>query len=664
MNNNFNGNGLTPINNNVISGDLVTNDCTPCHGFIPINVLRKDPFRRMTIQELTNEWTEWKENSPSLFTPAIVGIVTGFLLEALKKEAKARLLQFLHNLLFPGSSTLTMEEILRATEQFVKQQLDTTTWNRVSGELEGLENNIRTFNDQVDDFLQNRIGIEPTAIIDSVNTMQQLFVNRMPQFKIRGYEVLLLPLYAQAATLHLTFIRDVIIHADDWNIPSAQLNTYKGYLKRYVAEHSNYCLTTYDTEFKARFYPRATLRNMVEFKTFMTLNVLDFVSIWSLLKYENLFISTSANLYNIGNNTVNEGSYTISYWPFFNSYIQANSNYVLSGISGFAWRWFYRNPIWGEYYQDSLYYIRTSYVGGIQGPQIGSPLSATELEDQIEQEARADIPTGFTDISFNCTLRNPIGVPYYATRFNEFRNGALGSGFGRSDNYRSNDSTCGLGTGFIGDWVYYPDYYITNISATVQDDGTSPNTTPLYFGQNRPITSDRGVDKGIAIYNRKSNIAGTAQNGTIIHQAPNDGTGFTISPLHPTSISAPGIAHIQENYGNSGDSLRITGTAIIFYTLSGNGQDRYRLYLRLSGGGSILTNVDNGPSGYVVSFNTGTDNEGVTDNGSKFKDFALGSTSFVLNAESRLKLQVTATSSSPIDVMNIILLSENETPLY
>ncbi|CCF17094.1 delta endotoxin family protein [Brevibacillus laterosporus GI-9] len=291
-------------------------------------------------------------------------------------------------------------------------------------------------------------------------------------------------------------------------------------------------------------------------------------------------------------------------------------------------------------------------------------MSATELEDQIEQEARADIPTGFTDISFNCTLRNPIGVPYYATRFNEFRNGAVNSGFGRSDNYRSNDSTCGLGTGFIGDWVYYPDYYITNISATVQSDETTPNTKPLYFGENRPITSKGGVDKGIAIYNRKSNIAGTAQNGTIIHQAPNDGTGFTVSPLHPTSISAPSIAHIQENYGNSGDSLRITGTAIIFYTISGNGQDRYRLYLRLSGGGSILTNVDNGPSGYVVSFNTSTDNEGVTDNGSKFKDFALGSTSFVLNAESRLKLQVTATSSSPIDVMNIILLSENESPLY
>ncbi|QDX91032.1 pesticidal protein (plasmid) [Brevibacillus laterosporus] len=566
----------------------------------------------------------------------------------------------MQNLIFPSGSTLTMEEILRATEQFVKQQLDTLTFNRVSQELVGLQNAIDVFNDSVDDFLQNRTGISPAAIEDSVNTLQTYFVGRLPQFQLSGYQVVLLPLFAQAATLHLTFIRDVIIHADEWGISAAQLTRYKGYLKRYVAEHSNYCLTTYDTEFKARFYPRATLRNMVEFKTFMTLNVLDFVSIWSLLKYENLFISTSPNLFNIGNNTVDEGSYPISYWPFFNSYIQAKSNYVLSGVSGSADRWTWSDPIFGSYQQDLLYYITTSYVGGIQGAKIGNQLVVAEIEEQI----RADTPAVFGNLPFNCTLRNPIGVPYYSTRFNEFRNGALNRGFYRSDNYRSNDSTCGLGLGFVGNWVYYPDYYITNISATVKVDGTSsPNTTPLYFGENRPIISDRGVDKGIAIYNRKSNIAGTSQNGTIIHQAPNDGTGFTISPLHPTTVSAATIVHVRENYGNSGDSLRVTGTSNIDYTISGNGQDRYRLYLRLSGGGTVSASVNNSQVGTVNAFNTSNNNDGVIDNNSKFNDFVLPTT-FVLNAQSRLNLTINATSSSPVDVMNIILLSVNDSPLY
>ncbi|WP_050816551.1 insecticidal delta-endotoxin Cry8Ea1 family protein [Brevibacillus laterosporus] len=656
MNNNFNGNDfsekdLNPMNENVISDDL-TND------FIPINTMRKNPFRRRIIQELTNEWTEWKENSPSLFTLAIVGIVTGFLLDVLKKEEKRRLLQHLQNLIFPNCNTLTMEEILRATEQFVKQQLDDLTFNRVSAELVGLENNIRTFNEKVDDFLQNRIEIAPASIIDSVNTMQQLFVNRLPQFRLNGYEVLLLPLYVQAATLHLTFIRDVIIHADDWSIPADQLNTYKGYLKRYVVKHSNYCLTTYDTEFKARFYPRATLDNMVEFKTFMTLNVLDFVSIWSLLKYENLFISTSANLYNIGNNTINEGSYPISYWPFFNSYIQANSNYVLSGVSVRVWRWYYHNPIFGQYSQDILYNINTSYVGGKLGATVGVQLSSNEIKEQ----ARADIPMDFDNISFNCVLRNPIDVPYYSTRFHEITGGSAGAGgYLRSDGFRSNDGTGG--PSFLGDWTYYPDYYITNISATVQVNETIQDTKPLYFGENRPITSTYGVDKVIGVYNRKSNIAGTSQNGTIIHLAPNEGTGFTVSPLHPTIVSRPTVVHIRENYGNSGDSLRITGSTCIDYTLSGNGLDNYRLYLRLSGSGTIVATVDNLQVGALRQFNTGTDNEGVIDNDSKFKDFVLPST-FVLNAQSRLNLTITASSSSPIDVMNIILLSVNDSPLY
>ncbi|WP_042226945.1 insecticidal delta-endotoxin Cry8Ea1 family protein [Paenibacillus popilliae] len=680
INNNGNGNtlsrtALTPTNNNVNRGDLVTNGLTPIdnnfigsNGFIPRNVTRKDPFRKRTTQEFIREWTEWKEKSASLFTAPIVGVITSTLLEALKKLVAGRVLMSLTNLLFPNNSTSTMEEILRATEQYIQEQLDTVTWNRVSQELEGLKNDLRTFNDQIDDFLQNRVGISPLAIIDSINTMQQLFVNRLPQFQVSDDQVLLLPLFAQAVTLHLTFVRDIIINADEWNIPEAQLNTYKRYLKQYVAQYSNYALSTYEEAFRARFYPRNTVENMLEFKTFMTLNVLDLVSMWSLLKYVNLYVSTSANLYNIGDNKVNEGEYSISYWPFFNTYIQTKSNYVLSGVSGYAMRWSYTNPFFGEYIQDHLYNIIASYVGGIQGPKIGVQLSTTELDKQIKQQARAGIPIGLDDLSFNCTLRNPITVPYFASNFQELTSsGTAGTGgFIRSDVFRSEDSMCGLGTGYASAWTSYPDYYITNISATVQVDGTNTNTTPLYFGEDRAISSTHGVNKVIAVYNRKANIAGTNQNGTMIHQAPNDGTGFTISPLHLTSFTHPSEAHIQENYGNSGDSLRIyslsSSTLNLYYTLSGNGQDRYNIVLRISGqAGNVVVYVDGAWRGATLPFMTTNNNEGVTDNDSQFKDFFLQNP-FVLKEQSQLLLSISTPRN--LDIMNIILLPVNDTPLY
>nr|Q45358.1 RecName: Full=Parasporal crystal protein Cry18Aa; AltName: Full=79 kDa crystal protein; AltName: Full=Crystaline parasporal protoxin; AltName: Full=Parasporal delta-endotoxin CryXVIIIA(a) [Paenibacillus popilliae]CAA67506.1 parasporal crystal protein [Paenibacillus popilliae] len=636
--------GLTPIDNNTI--------CST--DFTPINVMRTDPFRKKSTQELTREWTEWKENSPSLFTPAIVGVVTSFLLQSLKKQATSFLLKTLTDLLFPNNSSLTMEEILRATEQYVQERLDTDTANRVSQELVGLKNNLTTFNDQVEDFLQNRVGISPLAIIDSINTMQQLFVNRLPQFQVSGYQVLLLPLFAQAATLHLTFLRDVIINADEWNIPTAQLNTYTRYFKEYIAEYSNYALSTYDDGFRTRFYPRNTLEDMLQFKTFMTLNALDLVSIWSLLKYVNLYVSTSANLYNIGDNKVNEGAYPISYGPFFNSYIQTKSNYVLSGVSGIGARFTY-STVLGRYLHDDLKNIITTYVGGTQGPNIGVQLSTTELDElKKQQQATRDSLVDFQFFTLNCMLPNPITAPYFATSLYESRYSSIG-GYLRKDVFKSEDSTCGLGN--PGAWTSYPDYYITNISATVQINGENTDTTPLYFKENRPITSTRGVNKVIAVYNRKANIAGTNQNGTMIHQAPPDGTGFTVSPLHPSANTI--TSYIKENYGNSGDSLHLKGQGYLHYMLSGNGQDRYRLVLRLSGAANQIKLQS--PTTSIYAFDTSTNNEGITDNGSKFKDFAF-STPFVIPEQKEIVLYFEGVGS--LDLMNLIFLPADDTPLY
>ncbi|MCR8981625.1 insecticidal delta-endotoxin Cry8Ea1 family protein [Brevibacillus laterosporus] len=660
MNNNFDGNNLTPINGDYISDNVVTHDCTPCNYSIPFNAMRKDPFRRKTIQEITNDWTEWKENSPSLFTPAIVGIVSTFLLEALKKEAKRRLLQYLQSLIFPNSTTQLMQEILRATEQFVREQLDNLTYNRVTAELVGLEENIRTFNNQVDDFLENRSGVQPTAIVDAVNTMQQLFVNRMPQFQLREYEVLLLPLFAQAATLHLTFIRDVIIHADEWNIPAAQLQTYKRYLKEYVAKYSNYALKTYDNEFKARFYPKETLGNMLNFKTFMTINVLDFVSIWSLLKYENLFISTSANLYNIGNNTVDEGTLSIIFWPVFNSYIQTHSNYLLSGITSSGIKLFFRNPIFGRYRQDSLLFMRATYVGGKQGPYIGRGTPTQQVRDIPSNLERADVPEGFETFNFNCSLQNPLEAPFYASQFEEITGSGTIAGYGgyvRRDGLRSSERTCLTESGSTN-WINYPGYYITNISATIQSNVLS--LFPLYFGENRVISGD-GIDKLIAVYNRKSNIAGTSSNGTIIHLAPTDGTGFTVSPLHPTSVSTPSYSLISEKYGNSGDSLQIISSNLltITFTIEGSNQYRYNLYLRVAGSGELTATI--GSSTGTLTVNTNTDNEGITDNGATFKDVLILQ-NVILSTRTTVQIQVR--NASDFNLMNLIFLSPDDVPFY
>ncbi|GAC43336.1 predicted peptidase [Paenibacillus popilliae ATCC 14706] len=68
-----------------------------------------------------------------------------------------------------------------------------------------------------------------------------------------------------------------------------------------------------------------------------------------------------------------------------------------------------------------------------------------------------------------------------------------------------------------------------------------------------------------------------------------------------------------------------------------------------------------GVAGSYSNLNTATDNEGITDNDSQFKDI-LFSRSFVIR--NKMNIRVNFVSPAGADLMNIILLPENETPLY
>ncbi|MEB9588203.1 pesticidal protein Cry2Ab, partial [Bacillus cereus] len=200
------------------------------------NVVAHDPFsfEHKSLDTIQKEWMEWKRTDHSLYVAPVVGTVSSFLLKKVGSLIGKRILSELWGIIFPSGSTNLMQDILRETEQFLNQRLNTDTLARVNAELIGLQANIREFNQQVDNFLNPTQNPVPLSITSSVNTMQQLFLNRLPQFQIQGYQLLLLPLFAQAANMHLSFIRDVILNADEWGISAATLRTYRDYLRNYT----------------------------------------------------------------------------------------------------------------------------------------------------------------------------------------------------------------------------------------------------------------------------------------------------------------------------------------------------------------------------------------------------------------------------------------------
>ncbi|MEC2433660.1 pesticidal protein Cry2Ab [Bacillus cereus] len=617
------------------------------------NVVAHDPFsfEHKSLDTIQKEWMEWKRTDHSLYVAPVVGTVSSFLLKKVGSLIGKRILSELWGIIFPSGSTNLMQDILRETEQFLNQRLNTDTLARVNAELIGLQANIREFNQQVDNFLNPTQNPVPLSITSSVNTMQQLFLNRLPQFQIQGYQLLLLPLFAQAANLHLSFIRDVILNADEWGISAATLRTYRDYLKNYTRDYSNYCINTYQSAFKGL---NTRLHDMLEFRTYMFLNVFEYVSIWSLFKYQSLMVSSGANLYASGSGPQQTQSFTAQNWPFLYSLFQVNSNYILSGISGTRLSITFPNigGLPGSTTTHSLNSARVNYSGGVSSGLIG----ATNLNH-----------------NFNCsTVLPPLSTPFVRSWLDS---GTDREGVATSTNWQTESfqTTLSLRCGAFsarGNSNYFPDYFIRNISGVPLVIRNEDLTRPLHYNQIRNIESPSGTPGGaraylVSVHNRKNNIYAANENGTMIHLAPEDYTGFTISPIHATQVNNQTRTFISEKFGNQGDSLRFEqSNTTARYTLRGNGNS-YNLYLRVSSiGNSTIRVTINGRVYTATNVNTTTNNDGVNDNGARFSDINIGNVVASSNSDVPLDINVTLNSGTPFDLMNIMFVPTNLPPLY
>nr|AHH35153.1 cry2Al1 protein [Bacillus thuringiensis] len=617
------------------------------------NVVAHDPFsfEHKSLDTIQKEWMEWKKTDHSLYVAPVVGTVSSFLLKKVGSLIGKRILSELWGIIFPSGSTNLMQDILRETEQFLNQRLNTDTLARVNAELIGLQANIREFNQQVDNFLNPTQNPVPLSITSSVNTMQQLFLNRLPQFQIQGYQLLLLPLFAQAANMHLSFIRDVILNADEWGISAATLRTYRDYLKNYTRDYSNYCINTYQAAFRGL---NTRLHDMLEFRTYMFLNVFEYVSLWSLFKYQSLMVSSGANLYASGSGPNPTQSFTAQNWPFLFSLFQVNSNYILSGFSGTRFISNFPNigGLPGSTRNYTLNGARINYSGGVSSGFIGG----TTLNH-----------------NFNCsTLLPPLSAPFVRSWLDS---GTDREGLATVTNWQTESfqTTLGLSRGAFsarGNSNYFPDYFIRNISGVPLVIRNEDLTRPLHHNQIRNIESPSGTPGGarsflVSVHNRKNNIYAANENGTMIHLAPEDYTGFTISPIHATQVNNQTRTFISEKFGNQGDSLRFEqSNTTACYTLRGNGNS-YNLYLRVSSiGNSTIRVTINGRVYTVSNVNTTTNNDGVNDNGARFSDINIGNIVASDNANVPLDINVTLNSGTQFDLMNIMFVPTNIPPLY
>ena len=123
------------------------------------------------------------------------------------------------------------------------------------------------------------------------------FDQQLPSFQAYGYELLLLPLFAQFANLNLALLRDGVLFGSSWGRDIAYLNIIQQKLTTAIATYTTYAQQTYQQGYKnvvnnttTNYHDCQPFAAVNNFARQMTLSVLDFMQLWpyfDVSKYPN-----------------------------------------------------------------------------------------------------------------------------------------------------------------------------------------------------------------------------------------------------------------------------------------------------------------------------------------------------------------------------------------
>lgn len=190
------------------------------------------------------------------------------------------LLAALVYIFWPSSQEDIWAEIEQQVEQLINQKIDQLVYQQVQDDLSGLQN---ALNDYLAAIQTGDLNTIPIYWI----TADTAFDEALPHFQSAGYELLLLPLFAQFANLNLSLLRDGVLSGASWgwNVSDQQMIAKK--LTNAVSNFTQYANQTFQTGLKNvinstqpnghNTEPFQTVNNFVRQ---MTLSVLDFVTMW------------------------------------------------------------------------------------------------------------------------------------------------------------------------------------------------------------------------------------------------------------------------------------------------------------------------------------------------------------------------------------------------
>ncbi|UFH57239.1 insecticidal delta-endotoxin Cry8Ea1 family protein [Spirosoma sp. KNUC1025] len=182
---------------------------------------------------------------------------------------------------WPNTQVDIWGQIKAQVEALVDQKITDQVYQQVSEDLQGLKSTMTLYLNE----LKN--GDAKNILIQWSST-RNAFVIALPHFQSKGYEVLLLPLFAQFANMYLALLRDGVAFGQSWGRTPADNTQDIADLKKAIDDFVKYCQVWVPAghdqvanKAPSTIYDGEPYRTINRYDRHMTLTVSDFVEVWN-----------------------------------------------------------------------------------------------------------------------------------------------------------------------------------------------------------------------------------------------------------------------------------------------------------------------------------------------------------------------------------------------
>jgi hypothetical protein len=130
-------------------------------------------------------------------------------------------------------------QIRDEVQALINQSIDEDTWNRLTAHVSGMQGVIDLYTEASEVFVNNPTKDNATALLAQFTASLTKFTGDYRDFKETGHEILLLPLLARVATLHLTLLREGIAYGSNWGA-EGQIQDWQNDFNALLLEYQNW----------------------------------------------------------------------------------------------------------------------------------------------------------------------------------------------------------------------------------------------------------------------------------------------------------------------------------------------------------------------------------------------------------------------------------------